>query len=162
MKLVLIAAVSKNGVIGNQGALPWKLPKEMQHFRDTTRGHTVVMGRKTFETLNKPLPNRRNVILSKSLKNAPEGVCVYSSWEDARKTIQSDETVYICGGAEIYKHFLPLADEVLLTIINAEFNGDTRFPNFENGGFNYTGYHELSRVPLDDQIQCSIVTYRKN
>ncbi len=158
MKLILIAAVAKNGVIGDQGALPWDIPADMKHFRDTTRGHTVVMGRKTFESLGKPLPNRRNIILSRTLRNAPSGACVYGEWTDAAKTIPSDETVYIIGGSEIYSHFLPFADSVLLTEISADFQGDAKFPFFEEGRFRLEGYAKVSERPLENSAPASVIT----
>ena len=157
MKLILIAAVAKNGVIGNQGALPWDIPADMKHFRDTTRGHTVVMGRKTFESLGKPLPNRRNIILSRSLREPLSGACVYSEWIDAAKTISNDETVYVIGGSEIYSHFLPFANSVILTEISAEFAGDAKFPFFGDGRFTAPGYSKVSERRLENGTPASVI-----
>jgi dihydrofolate reductase len=157
MKLILIAAVAKNGVIGNRGALPWDIPEDMKHFKDTTRGHTVVMGRKTYESLGHPLPNRRNIVLSRSWQDAPVGACVYAEWEDAAKTIARDEAVYIIGGSEIYSHFLPFADSIILTEISASFDGDAVFPSFQKGVFSYDGYAKVSERPLENTSPPAVV-----
>ena len=130
MSVTLIAAAALNGVIGIQNRLPWKLPADMAHFVEHTRGKPVLMGRKTFESLGKPLKNRLNVILSRSMDEAPEGCVLVRSLEEALARYGNEELMVI-GGEEVYRQVLPYADRVLLTEIGAEFAGDAHFPKLD-------------------------------
>lgn len=126
--LSLIAAVDKNFVIGHVNALPWpRIPADMKHFRETTRGKTVVMGRKTFESIGRPLPNRRNIVLTRDPGFKAEG-CEVSNSMEAVLTLAKAEEVFIIGGGVIYKEFLPYAEKLYLTFIEGEFAGDVKFP----------------------------------
>lgn len=128
--LILIAAVAKNGVIGRAGALPWHLPEDLRHFKELTTGHTVVMGRKTWESLParfRPLPGRRNIVVSRNPGFAAPGATLVDSLEAALK-VGAGATVFLIGGAELYAHALPLAGRLELTEIDAEFAGDAFFP----------------------------------
>lgn len=129
MTVALIAAMDRNRVIGHGNAMPWHLPAEMAYFRRMTTGKTVLMGRKTFESLgSKPLPNRRNVILTKQLENAFNGCEVVHSVQEALSLGETDELMVI-GGGEVYELLLPYADKVLLTHVEAAIErGDTFFP----------------------------------
>ncbi|MGB2868117.1 MAG: dihydrofolate reductase [Bacteroidota bacterium] len=129
MKLAFIAALGRNRVIGRNGKLPWHLPEDLKRFKRLTTGHTVLMGRKSFESLGKPLPNRRNVVLSS--KPIP-GVQTFSSIKAALKELQNDERVFVIGGGEIFKALLEKADEMFLTFVDGDFEGDTFFPPFEH------------------------------
>ena len=140
MKITLIAAVSRNGVIGRDGGLPWHLPADLRRFKQVTRGHQVVMGRRTFESLPGPLPNRRNIVVSRRPEYQPSGVEVASSLEEAIVLAESaaqslDETLFILGGAVLYEAALPLADRLDLTCVDAEVEGDTRFPDFDDSAW---------------------------
>lgn len=131
----LIVAVDKNNVIGYEGGLPWgRLPNDLKHFKNVTTGHTVVMGRKTFESIGKPLPNRHNIVMSRS-NRLFEG-CATLTPEQLPDFLEyyRENDVFIIGGAEIYKLFLPHANTVYLTAINGSFIGDTLFPNLHNYG----------------------------
>lgn len=109
--------------------MPWRISEDLKRFKTLTTGHTVLMGRKTFESLGKPLPNRRNVVLSsKHLK----GVENYRSANEALRAVTSDDRVYIIGGGEVFKQFLPLVEEMYLTIIDGEYEGDAFFPEYEH------------------------------
>jgi len=124
-------AVAENLVIGKDNDLPWHLPEDLKHFKELTLGKTVLMGRKTFESilkrLGKPLPNRKNVIISRQKDyKAPEGVLVFSSLDEAIKSLQED--IYIIGGAEIYKLALPLANLMYITHVHENYLGDAFFP----------------------------------
>lgn len=132
MQISLIAAMSENGVIGNQNKLPWHLPEELKYFRDMTRGKPVIMGRKTFESINsKPLPNRLNIILTKAVDfKAPDCIVVHTA-EAAIKAAGDVKEVMIVGGAEIYKAFLPFANRLYLTIVTGIYEGDTVFPKVD-------------------------------
>src|SRR5436190_16221397 len=124
-----IAAMSANRVIGKDGALPWRLPEDMKFFRSVTTGHPIVMGRKTWDSLGRPLPNRRNIVLSRTMA-AVEGAEVVRSPEELDALGLSGD-VYVIGGAEIYRLLMPRCAAVYLTVLTAEAEGDAFFPPFE-------------------------------
>lgn len=128
-KLILVAAVADNGVIGHEGALPWHLPADMKHFRQLTMGNTVLMGRKTFDSLGKPLPGRDNWVLTRDRDYAPAGARVFHDLNAALH--EAPEELYIIGGAELYTLTLPFASRLELTLVHGNMKGDTRFPHFE-------------------------------
>mgnify|MGYP000985330058 CR=1 FL=1 len=131
MTITLIGAAGANGVIGAGNALPWKLPAEMAYFKAQTVGKTVLMGRKTFESFGgRPLKERVNVILSRTMKEAPAGCRLVRSAEEAIAASAGEELMVI-GGAEIYALMLPYADRILLTEIERAYEGDTFFPEFD-------------------------------
>lgn len=130
--IYMIAACSKNNVIGMKGAIPWRLRNDMRFFRQTTEGHTVVMGRKTFESIGKPLVNRRNIVLSRQKNYQPAGVEVVSSAESLL-TEHTEKPLFVIGGEEIYKLFLPKAQRVYLTVVHVELEGDAFFPQLGRG-----------------------------
>ncbi|TVY02270.1 dihydrofolate reductase [Cohnella terricola] len=130
MTVTLIAAVASNGVIGKDNDLIWRLPADMQYFKKHTLGKIVLMGRKTFESLGRPLKDRTNVVLSRTLEEAPEGCELVRSIPEALERYGRDELMVI-GGAEIYKQTLEFADRLQLTEIDQAFEGDTYFPNFD-------------------------------
>jgi dihydrofolate reductase len=153
MSLALIAALSKNGVIGRNNDLPWKLPDDMKYFRETTKGHAVIMGRKNYESVPekfKPLPYRVNIILTHQKDFVAPGCRVVNSIEDAVKAGEASDTgeIFDIGGAEVFRLGLPLAKRMYLTEINAEVHGDVYFPEFDR-----TEWKELSRVahPTDER-----------
>jgi len=129
MQIALIAAMSENGVIGSNNALPWHLPEELKYFREITRGKPVIMGRKTFESMSsKPLPNRLNIILTHTLHFTATDCRVVHSVDAALKAAGDCEEIMIMGGAEIYKAFLPFASRIYLTVVHQNYRGDTYFP----------------------------------
>ncbi len=136
MNISIIAAVGMNNELGKAGKLLWSLPLDMKHFRETTSGHTVIMGRKTFESIGRPLPNRKNIVITRNTNysNLSHGVDVVQSLEKAlkisRTTLDTDE-VFVIGGAEIYKEALPMANVLYLTKVEGEFEADTYFPTFD-------------------------------
>ncbi len=121
--------MASNRVIGKDGALPWHLPEDLKFFRKTTTGHPVLMGRKTWESLGRPLPNRRNLILSRTLPDQLGAEVLRHP--EALDSLGLEGPVYIIGGAEIYQLLLPRTDEILLTILTDPAEGDTTFPAFE-------------------------------
>ncbi len=128
--LTLIAAVARNGVIGKDNALPWHLPADLRHFKALTSGHTVIMGRKTWESLPekfRPLPGRQNIVVTRNAGYAASGASVVTSLADA-VAAASDSEAFVIGGAELYVAALPLADRLQLTEIDADYEGDTWFP----------------------------------
>jgi dihydrofolate reductase len=135
MTVSLIVAVSSNGVIGREGGLPWHLPADLKHFKRTTMGHHLIIGRRTWEEVGKPLPGRTIVVVTRSRHFAPEGASVVGSVEKALAVASSDEEPFIGGGAQIYRVALgrKLVDRIYLTRIHAEVEGDTFFPYFGLG-----------------------------
>lgn len=132
--IVVIAAVAKNGVIGKANALPWHLPEDMRHFKALTSGHAVLMGRKTWESLPpkfRPLPNRRNFVLTRDASYVAPGATVVHSFEEAAKVGAGETALFVIGGAELYAHALPRSDRLELTEIDADFEGDAHFPAFD-------------------------------
>jgi len=129
VKLAIIAALTRNRVIGKNGKLPWHIPEDLKRFKRLTTDHPVLMGRKTFESLGKPLPNRRNVVLSsKSLK----GIETYRSIPEALKALASEKLVFVLGGGEIYSQLVDKVDYLYLTIIDKVVEGDVFFPPYEH------------------------------
>ncbi len=128
-KLVAIAAMAENRVIGKDGKLPWHLPGDLKFFKRTTMGHAILFGKTTYEGLGRPLPNRINLILSSTL-SPQEGIRLLRNVEEVRQL--EIPLVFVCGGAEVYRQFFPLCDELLLTRVHAEYEGDTTLPAFED------------------------------
>lgn len=145
MRLVLIAAVARNGVIGRNNGLVWHEPLDQQHFRRLTMGCPVVMGRKTWESLParfRPLPGRRNVVVTRQAHYDAPGAQTAPGLDEALATLADAPQVFVIGGAELYALALPRAHRLELTEIGAELDGDTRFPAFDHLGFS-----EVARVP---------------
>ena len=130
MIVSLIAAMAENRVIGRDATLPWRLPRDMRRFRELTTGHAVIMGRKTYDTLGKPLPDRRNLIITRDVSYEASGARVFHTLEHALREASNDEEVFVAGGAEIYALALPRADRIYLTVVHAILDGDTYFPEF--------------------------------
>ncbi len=128
LRLILIAAIAPHRVIGRNGTLPWHIPEDLARFQQLTTGHALLMGRKTYESLGKPLPRRRTAVLTSKLM---DGVEAYSSLQAAVEALKGEESVFIAGGGEVYTQTLTLADELYLTILETEINGDTFFPEYE-------------------------------
>ena len=161
MKLSLVAAVARNGVIGRGGTIPWRIPEDARRFREVTMGHPVVMGRRTWESLPerfRPLPGRRNVVVTRNAGWHAEGAERAGSLPDALELVAEALRVCVIGGAQLYAEALPLADELLLTEIDAEVEGDTFFPAFDRAGF-----EEISREPHvpENGAPFALVTYAR-
>ena len=129
MKLILIAALTRNRVIGKNGKLPWHIPDDLKRFKRLTTGHTVLMGRKTFESLGNPLPRRRNVVLSS--RDLP-GVETFSNLPEALKALEGEDVVFVIGGGEVFKQTVAQADAMNLTIVDREVEGDVYFPPYDH------------------------------
>ncbi|WP_226681674.1 dihydrofolate reductase [Sutcliffiella horikoshii] len=123
----IIVATDRNNLIGKDNDLPWRIPADLAYFKKITMGSTIVMGRKTYESIGKPLPNRRNIILSRQEFHA-DGCETFHSLEEVQRLNKDDEELFIIGGAHIFKEALPIADLLYLTYIDEEFEGDTYFP----------------------------------
>jgi dihydrofolate reductase len=152
-EIVLVVAIARNGVIGKDGVIPWHISDDMKRFKALTLGHTVVMGRKTWDSLpRKPLPGRVNVVLTRQKDWRAEGAAVAHSLDQAM--VEPSGTVMVIGGAEIYERALPLASRIELTEIHQDMDGDARFV------FDRTGWHETLREEhvTPDGLRYSYVT----
>ena len=139
----IIVAVAENGIIGDKNALLWNIKEDMRRFRTTTTGHPVVMGRKTFESIGRPLPKRTNVVITRG-DGEFEGCLVAHSIEEAVKMFSPNEEVFIIGGAQIYSQALPLADKLYLTVVHRNYEGDTSFPEID-----YSEWQEVAREEFE-------------
>jgi len=149
MIISLIAAMGRNRVIGDKGKLPWRMPADLKYYKSKIKGKTVIMGRKTFESMgNKPLPNRANIIITRDQNYKVEDAIVVHSAEEAIKEaekISPDQESMVIGGSEIYKEFLPRANRIYLTIIDGEFEGDAFFPECGITEWKEVSYEEHER-----------------
>lgn len=139
-----VAAMAENRVIGKDNQLPWHLPEDFRWFKRLTLGSCVVMGRKTFESLNGALPKRRNIVLSTSLTEAPEGAELAGSVEEVLKMTADEPTVFIIGGAEVYRLFIDHCGQFFLTSVRGAYDGDRKLPPFEEA---FPSCEELFRTP---------------
>ena len=137
--------MADNRVIGIENRLPWKLPADMKWFRENTMGKPIIMGRLTFESFGaKPLPGRRNIIISRNPSYSAEGIEVFTSIEDALQATQDSEEVMIIGGMSLYKQSLALADRLYMTLVHAEIEGDAWFPEFDLDEWHQTQRSDFS------------------
>jgi dihydrofolate reductase len=159
--LALIVAVARNGIIGatneaGLGTLPWHLPEDLKHFKETTSGHPIIMGRKTWESLGRPLPNRRNMVITRQVGYRAAGAEVFGGLPEALAAV-GDNTAYIIGGAELYRLALPMAATLIMTEIGIDAAGDTVFPEID------TSWTEVSRQPYTSTtgLSYAFVTYQR-
>jgi dihydrofolate reductase len=151
VSISIVAAIARNGVIGADGGLPWHLPDELRLFKETTLGHVLVMGRRTFESIGRPLPGRTTVVVTRSPDWSPgtDDVLVAGGVEEALERARSiDEEVFVVGGGELYAAALPHADRLLLTFVDQEPEGDTTFPHVDLGD-----WRETERVPGEGWVR---------
>ena len=134
--LTLILARAANGVIGAKGGLPWHLPEDLAFFKRTTMGHPIVMGRRTWESIGRPLPGRRSIVVTRDRSFAASGAEVVHSLDEALALCAGSDEVFVIGGAQLYAEALPRADRVLLTEIHADFKGDTVLPALSGAEWN--------------------------
>ncbi|MEW6594243.1 MAG: dihydrofolate reductase [Thermodesulfobacteriota bacterium] len=134
-EIILIAAMAANRVIGKGNAIPWHIPEELQRFKRITMGHTLIMGRKTHESIGRVLPGRRTIVISRQRDFEAAGCTVVQGLEKALDLCQKDEKVFIAGGAEIFRLALPYADAIYLSVLHREVEGDILFPEFSEAEF---------------------------
>jgi dihydrofolate reductase len=140
--LNVIAAMARNRVIGINNSLPWRLPADLQHFKALTMGHHIIMGRKTYESIGKPLPGRTTVIVTRAADYRVEGCLTATSIDAAIAACGEDPAVFFVGGAELYAQVLPRTDRLYLTEIQAEYDGDAHFPEFDRSAWQETARQE--------------------
>jgi Dihydrofolate reductase len=156
----LIVAMAKNQVIGKGGQLPWQLPADLAYFKRLTTGHPVIMGRNTFESIGKPLAGRKNIVITRDSNFQKEG-CIILRSLDAALDFCNGKEVFVIGGAQIYREFLPYADRLYITFINEAFAGDSFFPEFD-----WSAWRLISKIKGDKNEQnpydFSFLIYEKN
>jgi len=159
-RVSIIAAMAKNRVIGIENRLPWRLPGDMQRFRTLTMGHHILAGRKTYESIGKPLPGRSMVVITRSGDFAAPGCIVVNSVAEAVAACRGDAEIFIIGGEQLYRQTLDVADRIYLTEVQAEFTGDARFPELDPTLWRET---ERKSFPADDSNPCpyDFVVYDK-
>jgi dihydrofolate reductase len=163
MKLALIAAVARNGVIGRDDALPWRLPEDLQHLRRVTMGFPVIMGRKTWDSLPerfRPLPGRRNIVVTRDPAWRAAGAEAVASLDAALALAGDVAQAFVIGGGELYRAALDHTDELVLTEIERDFDGDARFPDFDRSIFREQARERHRAAPPND-FDFSFVTYRR-
>jgi len=135
LRTSLIAALAKNRVIGIENRLPWRLPEDLAHFKALTLGHPILMGRKTFESLGRPLPGRTNIVITRNPGYRPDGCLVADSIPAALALCADADEVFFIGGAELYAQVIPLVDRLYLTEVDIEAHGDAWFPDYDRSAF---------------------------
>ena len=133
MRLSLIAAMADNRVIGRDNKLPWRLSADLKHFKALTLGKPVLMGRRTFDSIGRPLPGRHNIVITRDPDYRAEGCSVVHSLEEALQAASDSDEIMVIGGAQLYEQLLARADRLYLTLVHAEVEGDARFPEFDSG-----------------------------
>ncbi|MDA1118454.1 MAG: dihydrofolate reductase [Proteobacteria bacterium] len=157
-RVYLVAAVAANGIIGANGRLPWHLPEDLKHFKALTLGHPVIMGRKTWDSLGRPLPGRENIVVTRAPGYEAPGASVAASLEGALALCAGEPSVFVIGGREVYAAALPQAHGLVLTEIRREYAGDVRFPEFDR-----SAWRETQRKPQTgaDGLQFDFVLYER-
>lgn len=157
-KLSMIVAMARNQVIGIENRLPWHLPEDLKHFRSLTMGHHLIMGRKTFESIGRPLPGRTTVIVTRDSDYRVEGCLIAHSIEQAIELSRTDSEVFFVGGSTLYAQTLAMMDRLYITEIQAEYQGDAHFPEFDR-----SVWHELTRENrrTEDGLGYAFVSYTK-
>ena len=160
MKITLVAAIASNNVIGKENSLPWNIPEDLKRFKQMTSGHTILMGRKTFDSIGRPLPNRQNIVMTKDENFEREGIKVINDFDEALELIkESNEDVFVIGGSKIYELFEPVANTLAITRILKDFEGDAFFPDIN---------WELWQIEKEEnffdeksKIECKLIEYSK-
>ncbi|WP_068596172.1 dihydrofolate reductase [Vaginella massiliensis] len=158
----IVVAVSSNHVIGKNNQLLWHLPDDFKHFKNITTGHPIIMGRKTYESIGRPLPNRINIVVTRDQQFCADGIVVAFSLKAAlEKALALDDEVFVIGGGELYRQVIDMADKIYLTEIHHEFDGDTFFPELDENN-----WEEISRAHHDKdekhQYSFDIITYQRS
>jgi dihydrofolate reductase len=148
MKRSLVVAVARNGVIGRDNTLPWRLPSDLAHFKRVTMGHPVVMGRRTYESIGKPLPGRKNIVVTRNRAFHAPGCTVVSSLDEAWHAADGADEVSVIGGTTLFEETLPIADTIHLTEVEADVEGDTYFPPLDRSQWDE---REVERHPADER-----------
>ena len=163
MKIKMITAYDENKIIGNNNKLPWELPEDLQHFKKETLNKIIVMGKNTYLSLGKPLPNRVNVVISSTLKNTEkyENLIIFKSIKDLLDFYKNEEEIIIIGGSSIYNQFLEYTEELIVTEIHNEYKGDACFPDFSKYNFSIDMTKSFFNLESKKGILYDIIYYNK-
>ena len=163
MIISLIVAVGKNNVIGTEGKLPWRLPADLKHFKKLTEGHSIIMGRKTHESIGRALPGRRNIVITRNPDFRADGIEVAHSLEEAIKMSKAafDTEVFVIGGGEIYKMAMPLADRIYFSRVHTSVAGDAFFPEIDLAEWAETS-RETHQSDEKNQYPYSFIVYERS
>lgn len=157
LRLSVIAAMSSNRVIGNQGSIPWNIPGELRRFRAITIGHTLIMGRRTYESIGRALPLRTSIVLTRTTDYRAPGCIIAKDLESALTGCPEKECeVFICGGGQVYEEALPLADRIYLSVIDREITGDVYFPEFS-----LTQFRKMHSESVEDVLPYTFSIYER-
>jgi len=160
MIISIIAAMDRNHLIGNKNQLPWHLPADFTHFKSTTMGKPIIMGRKTFESIGKPLPGRVNIVLSRKPETQFAGTVCVTDFEEALTTVPDAKEIMVIGGSTIYQMLLPQVTRMYLTYVDASFEGDAWFPDFDENQWIETE-SVVRRADDKNAYNCRFVTLEK-
>jgi len=156
--ITIIVAIGKNFVIGKDGWMPWNIPEDLRQFKEKTLNHTVVMGRKTFEAIGRPLPKRKNIVVTRDPRWHFDGVETIGDLEAFLQEMQSkEEEIFIAGGAQIYQMALPYADKLIISHIDTEIDGDTFFPKWDRSKFDVTDTVDYKDFSVKTYIKKKVV-----
>ena len=156
-RIYLVAAVASNGIIGANGGLPWRLPEDLAHFKRLTLGHPVIMGRRTWESLKGPLPGRDNIVVTRTPGYDAAGAAVANSLEAALALCWGEPVAFVIGGSRLFAESLPLAAGLVMTEIYRDFEGDTRFPDYDRSRWKET---QRERHVTADGMRFDFVLYQ--
>lgn len=159
-EIVIVAALARNGVIGRDNDLPWRLKADLQHFRALTMGHPILMGRNTWESLGRPLPGRRNMVVSRDPQFRADGAEVFASPEAAIAAAAGAERIFVIGGAQLYASMLPRAERLVLTEVWADVEGDAHFPMLDRDDF-IEERRDSRQADADNEFDFDFVEYRR-
>ena len=156
MVISIIAAMAENRVIGRGNEMPWEIPSELKRFKEITMGHPVIMGRRTFESIGRPLPGRKNVIITRQMDYSAADSIIVPDLQAALAACEGAKEVFICGGDTVYREAMPMADKIYLTIIDEEFEGDSFFPEIPED------FVEIRRMTVtEDVLPYDMVLYER-
>ena len=159
-EIVIVAALARNGVIGRDNGLPWRLKADLQHFRALTMGHPILMGRNTWESLGRPLPGRRNMVVTRDPQFRAEGAETFASPEAAIAAAADAERIFVIGGAQLYASMLPRAERLVLTEVWADVEGDAHFPMLDRDDF-IEERRDSRQADADNEFDFDFVEYRR-
>ncbi len=160
MIVSIVVASAENNVIGNNNALIWHISADLKHFKQLTTGHTVIMGRKTYESIGKALPNRRNIVISRNPDFRPEGCVVVSSVDEALRLAVNEEEVFIIGGGSIYREMWDRAERLYITLVHAVTEGDTSIPEIDPTRWKMVARQDFKAGEKDD-YDYSFIDYQR-
>jgi dihydrofolate reductase len=159
-KLSLIVAMARNRTIGVNNTLPWRCPEDLKHFKSLTMGHHMIMGRKTYDSIGKPLPGRTTVVVTRNLDLKLEGCAIAHSLKEAISLCANDEEIFIVGGAELYRQVMPQVDTLYVTEIQQDVDGDAHFPEFDRSQWQEVA-REARSQEAPQPLSYHFVTYRR-